>query len=244
MRAAVLSEFRKIYTVRSSYFIVVIVLLLIALVGGQAMSNEVGAGDLASPSFLESRVIILMSVVALLSGIAGILQFSHEYRFNTIMYTLTNTRSRTNILLAKIVALSGYAAVFTALAGSFAFVALIFGLQLHDKSLVPQTVAWGELIWKSFFITWGYTMFGAVLVGLARNQVFAVATFLALPMIIEQLLSLALKDNAWYLPFMAMNAVTSNPPELSSGNAVLVVLGYIGGGWILSWILFLRRDAN
>jgi len=244
MVEALRSEFRKLYTVRSSYVIFVIALALTALVGGFAMPMDVVKDQLAMPSFLADRVIIILSIVSLLVGVAAILQFSHEYRYNTITYALTSARSRTKLLLAKVVVLSVYAAVFTLVLGGFALVALLVGLDIQDKTLASQVLPWGELLWKGLFVAWGYAMIGLILVGLARNQVFGVATYLAMPMIVEPLLALALKDNAWYLPFMAMNAVTSNPEELSSGKGALVVLCYVVIGWAVSWALFLRRDAN
>lgn len=81
---------------------------------------------------------------------------------------------------------------------------------------------------------------------LIRNQIGAVvATLFVIPSL-EQIATLLLKNNAVYLPFTSSNEVLVSPEKgsLSYGHAALVFSAYLLIGWIVAWILFLRRDAN
>ena len=42
----------------------------------------------------------------------------------------------------------------------------------------------------------------------------------------------------------AVNAESSADGTLSAPKGALVFLAYIVGGWLITWYLFLRRDAN
>jgi hypothetical protein len=64
-----------------------------------------------------------------------------------------------------------------------------------------------------------------------------------IPGTVEQLLGLLLKKNQVYLPFSALGAVLEHN-QISYVRAATVVGLYVVVGWIVAWVLFLRRDAN
>src|ERR1700730_1752413 len=101
MLASLRSEFRKLLRVRSTYVIVIICLLWVALFAG------FGDGFKAKPTALLHAHDLLMNesgsavmFVGLILAFAGLLLLGHEYRYNTIMYTLTSSPSRLRSLLA------------------------------------------------------------------------------------------------------------------------------------------------
>jgi ABC-type transport system involved in multi-copper enzyme maturation permease subunit len=244
MLAALKSEFRKLLTVRSTYFITIFAIVLVGLIGGWGMVSDKNLQVYADPNFLNDRVANLLSLVTIFCGIVALLQFSHEYRYNTIMYTLTIVNRRSKILLAKIITLSVFAVVFVLLMVGLSLVALTIGLHIKDITLPAQHLHSGQLLWHSVFTGWGYAVWGLALVALVRNQMFAVVTYLILPMIVEPLLQLLLKDNANYLPYTAMGGVLGHAGKFTDVKAALIFLAWAGGAWIVAWVLFLRRDAN
>lgn len=78
---------------------------------------------------------------------------------------------------------------------------------------------------------------------LVRSQVAAVATLFLLPTMIESLLRALLNDNVAYLPFNSLTAVASGG-KLTPLNAAVVFMVWMAVGLIVSWQLFIRRDAN
>ena len=99
-------------------------------------------------------------------------------------------------------------------------------------------------------------MFGLLLAALVRNLVGAIVILLVVPNTIEGLLSLLLKHNSVYMPFTALQQVVQSPvlanvPKrladtgyLSPVKGALVFLCYLVAGWVVTWYLFLRRDAT
>ena len=72
-----------------------------------------------------------------------------------------------------------------------------------------------------------------------------IAAFLIAPDIVQNLLALVIKDNARFLPFSAMQQIIgSGMQQLSPVKALLVTAAWLLGGWLIAWLLFLRRDAN
>jgi ABC-type transport system involved in multi-copper enzyme maturation permease subunit len=160
------------------------------------------------------------------------------------MYTLTASNSRTKVLLAKILTISSYAVVFALLVGIISPIASYLGVHAHGHTLVPQTLHYGELVWRSLFYGWGFAMAGLLFATLIRSQIGSIAALFVVPGLVEQLLTLLLKEKAVYLPFTAIDAVLNANPKLSFAHAALVFAGYLAVGWIAAWVLFVKRDAN
>jgi ABC-2 type transport system permease protein len=250
MIASLKSEIRKLYTVRSTYATLLFCLLIMGIYAFWAEGIKAGDSTLAAtdPHKLAFLIRDAVGNLAFFGGIVGILALANEYRHNTIMYTLTISRSRTQTLLAKIVAVSIFSVIFTLFVAIIAPALMYLGITIKGLSLAHQTFP-PDILWRVFFTSWSYSMIGLLLAALIRQQVGAIATFFALPLFIEGLLGLLLKDNAVYLPFAALQQVTSIQGNgihkmLSPGKAAFVVTAYLVVGWVIAGILFLRRDAN
>jgi ABC-2 type transport system permease protein len=244
MIASLKAEYRKLITVRSTYVLSAVVLLIAAFLAGYPKGYRLDAASQANPGAMQDAMVTAIMITAVFSALIGMLIVTHEYRYSTILYSLTATKSRTVFLLSKVIVLSLFSVVLGAALMATAALSMWVGVQLADGNLVTQSVAYKDVIARSLFYMWGYIMIALLLGALIRNQIGAILTFFVVPSTVESALSLMLKDNAIYLPFSALGAVIDNSDKLSHGAAALVFIAYLAIGWLVTWVLFLRRDAN
>ena len=244
MIPAIKSEFLKLITVRSTYFILAFVLLIILFFAGYVEGYKAGPELINNPQMLGKEVINAISAVGIFCGLIAILLFSHEYRYNMIVYTMTSLRGRNQVLLAKIAVMTGFALAYGLAIAILSPLAAYMGAQLAGNDLVSQSIYYGDLLWRSWFYVWGMAMVGLLLVALTRNQVFSVVALFFIPVTVEGIATLLLKDNSIYLPFTALNSVINKTADISPPKAALVFMTYLLAWWAVAWILFLRRDAN
>lgn len=242
------AEFRKLLTVRSTYFIVLICLAMIVLFAGYGDGIKAPAEALRDPNWLAHESYSAISFVGLITALVGLLLFAHEYRYNTIMYTLTSSNSRLKSLLAKVLVVSKFAVVMSIVFAFFAPLCAMIGIHLAGHSLGPQTFDVWQVLWRCMFVGWGYAMFAFVLVAIIHSQVGAIVAFLLIPLIGENILGNVFKATAHYLPFMSLQGVvpTGGPVAgaASLHHDVYVSLAYVAVGLAISAVLFKRRDAN
>ncbi|HUD05383.1 MAG TPA: hypothetical protein VMR18_00465 [Candidatus Saccharimonadales bacterium] len=258
MIASIKSEFRKLFSVRSTYILLGLALVYILFYDFYVIGFKGGmnSGSLAGPNnphFLMQEVARAGGIAApvLFSALIAVLFMAHEYRYNTIMYTLSNSNSRNKTLLAKIIAITGFSVVFSLFLEVLAPSLALLGLHVHHITLVNQVFYYREFFWRVLFFGWAYAMIGVLLSLFFRNIVAAVSALILLPLTIEPLIGLLLNMNQQqYLPFTALTAVLNNgilrtgPGMISADRSALVALVYIVIGWAIGWLLFLRRDAN
>lgn len=245
MMDTIRAESRKLMSVRSTYWLLGFATLIVIFVAGYLTGYKITPIQLHTATYLSSQISDSVTVVATLASIAILLLMAHEYRHNTIIYTLTLSRGRSKVLLAKIVVASVFMAIFTLFVAVISPLVTLLGIHLHGLNIVHQTITYGDLLWRILFYTWGYGMFALMLIALIRNQIGAIVVLLFVPATVEQLLSLLLKDNSKYLPFTALkNVILPSLHSASPGTSALIVLAYLIVGWLITWQLFLRRDAN
>jgi len=249
MMRAIKAEFRKLLSVRSTYVITILLAVGIMLIAFFLEGYRLNAAQLREPTQLAGDVTGALNLTVL-GAIVAILLMSHEYRYNTITYSLTSN-SRNKVLFAKLLTISVYALFLAVLIGVLSPVMSYLGVHAHGHSFGPQTFHAANLAWRSLFYGWGYGMAGFILVLLTRNQVASIVTLFVFPSVIEHLLGfLLLKHNSVYLPFSALDQVINTPTDgptgstMSAGKAALVYCVYLVVGWIVAWVLFLKRDAN
>lgn len=189
-------EFTRLSTIRSTYWIVgvaIVVHLIVALLisWGSTFADNVadekwetgifGAAVTAGGSFGAPMV------GAYMLGMLGVLAFGHEYRYGTIQATLTAMPSRLLVFAAKAAA-AVMAAAFVAIAcvvlGSLAV--MIFGSSLPAAGDFWH-ISGGTIIYFMLFTLWG-----VALAALVRNQTVAVALLLAVPTVVELLFRVGL----------------------------------------------------
>lgn len=247
MIPALRSEFKKLLTVRSTYVTTALVLLFVGFIAFYVEGWRLDSMQLATTNMLSSNVFGALTL-SVSVAIVAILMMTHEYRYNTIMHTLTNSNSRSKVLLAKILTISCYAIVMTVSIGVMSAVLSYWGVHAAGHSLGHQVLNYKDIIWRSLFFGWSYGMAGLLIATLLRSQVGSIAILLIMPAVIEPLLSQLVKSNSVYLPFTSQAQVVGNQSvtgaSISPAKGALVFSSYLLIGWIVAWILFLRRDAN
>ncbi len=264
MTAALKAEFKKLLSVRSTY---VVSLAFLALTGFmafyiQGFKNvaDINYHNGTAPLFIAGTITQVGSILSVAGALIALLLLAHEYRYNTIVYTLTASNSRSKVLAAKILAVTIYVFVYAVVSTAIALALMYAGVAASGHSLPPQDVNYLTYFAKSVFYCEAFAMSGLVFITLIRNQVGAIAALLILPNTIEGLLSLLLKHDSVYMPFMALEQVIEPPVvqgakaahasqgsdlgTLTAPKGAIVFLAYLIGVWIVAWYLFLRRDAN
>ncbi|HVX24258.1 MAG TPA: ABC transporter permease [Candidatus Saccharimonadales bacterium] len=247
MLPTIKSEFRKLLTVRSTYIFMIVSLLVVALFAGYGDGFRASSGALKSPGALMTESYNAIEFAGLILSFVGILLVGHEYRYNTIMYTLTTTNRRLKVLGAKFLAVSVFAIVMGLVVSFFSPLCTILGAHFHGRHISPQHFEYWTVIWRCAFVGWGYAMYSFILGILLRNQVGSIVTFLLIPLLGENIIAHVFASTANYLPF-AMLQATVDPTGLgnhtTTAHAATVSLTYVVVGLIVSSVLFLRRDAN
>ncbi|HVX48110.1 MAG TPA: ABC transporter permease [Candidatus Saccharimonadales bacterium] len=249
MLAAIKAEMRKLLSVRSTYVITGIGLLLTIFVSGYVEGYNLKGADLTNVNHYTDAITgALTSVPLILGSIVALLLITHEYRYNTILYTLTNSKSRSRVLAAKIITITIYALLLTLVVSVLSPLASYIGISLKGSHLAAQTIPYASLLWRCLYYGWT-SLLAALAIGvLVRSQVGAIVTLFVIPTV-ELMFTSLLKTKAVYLPFTgASNAILTHPQAsqgvMSYGRAAIVFGIYLLIAWIVAWILFLRRDAN
>ncbi|HSH18657.1 MAG TPA: ABC transporter permease [Candidatus Saccharimonadales bacterium] len=249
MMRLIRAELLKLFTVRTTYVTLAIGLILAAFFSFYVLGYRTTA-DVVSPDKIAGDLRLLIGQLVFFPGLLAALLVTNEYRYNTIMYTLTSATGRLKVFLAKLAVVSLFAVAVT-----LAF-ALIAGLLIHAGvaargfDMAAQNIPYLDLLWKIAFSGWAYAMFALIFAFIIRNQIGAIVALLFLPGTIEGLLSLLLRENTKYLPFTALGnvlGVGGGMPQvavLSPGKSALVVLAYVLGGLLIAALLFKRRDAS
>jgi len=251
MIPSIKAEFRKVFSVRSTYIMLAIALLLVIFFGFFVVGMHSQRGKTLSPTFLDSNISGAIMTVTFFGGLVGVLLVTHEYRYNTIMYSLTNTNSRSKVFFSKILIITAFSLLFTVVISILAPLMIFLGVHAHGIRLVPQTFYYRDLAWRCLFYGWGYAMAAVVLAFIIRNQIATIVTLLIGPTLVDGILSLWLKQNIVYLPFDSLqNVLGSGRNNLANAqgsitpfHSLLVVMAYLIFAWLVAWLLFLRRDA-
>lgn len=248
MIAALKSELYKLLTIRSTYVIFLFAIAILGLFDFYGMGIKISPAALHSSTYVMQNIFDSVQNLAIFGAIVAVLMMTHEYRYNTIIYSLTASNSRTKVLLAKVGVLSLFGVVFTALLALLGGLFVVLGVHLGGHELAVQSVYYQEIVWRSLAFGWGYVMLGLMLATLIRSQVGTIVALFFLPTV-ETLLGMwLLKDSSSLLPFGVLNTIISGHtmglPAMSTVEAAKLFVLYLLGGWAIAWVLFKRRDAN
>lgn len=248
MIPALKSEFRKLLTVRSTYFIVGGVAAFSIFYAFYIVGWRSATVNLHDPNAVTSNIIgALTSLPLIIAAMVAILLITHEYRYNTILHTLTSSNSRTKVLAAKFLVISVFALLFTAGEAILIVIFMYLGIMAHGHTLVAQHIYYRDFVWRALYYGWAYIIAALLLGTLIRNQIGAIVSIFAIP-IAEQLLSLLLKTSSKYMPYISLGQVLGQGDKrvgtLSPGKGAAVFGIYLIVGWIVAWVLFVKRDAN
>jgi ABC-2 type transport system permease protein len=248
MLATLKSEFRKLLTIRSTYILTSLVIVAVGLIAYFLLGREQEAIGATNPSFLYDAMYTSLAFFATFSTIVAILHMTHEYRYSTIGYTLTASRSRVRVIAAKAIVLVSYALIGGAIVAVLGALLAKAGAESNGIALAAQTVDLWTIVWQLGAYVVGYTLVGLLLGMLVRSVVGAIVIFFTFP-IAEQMLTLLLKENTKYLPFHSLDSIAATAQFQVSGAlthpAALGVFSlYFAVIGLIAIVLFVRRDAN
>lgn len=244
------SELRKLLTVRSTYILSVVSALLVALFAFYVEGYRGASGSAAStlkPAAFTEIISASVGIGITFATIIAILFIAHEYRYNMIMYTLTANVRRTKVLFAKLLTMVGFGVIYGLATAGFGLLCYLIGIELRGANLAPQSIEAMTIIGRLAYYCAAYVLIGVLIAVISRSVIVGIAAFLIVPTTAEPLLSLLLKDNAKYLPFTSLDStlnVSMLPSTLSPGKAMMVSGAYVAVALVITWILFVRRDAN
>jgi len=235
------AECRKLLSVRSTYVISAIALLLVAFL---SFYTEGYRGLFAHEMWLIDLIANVSTTITIFVAIIAILLMGHEYRYSTITYTLTSANSRTKVMFAKILTVFGFTLLFTVVAWILAVLAYLAGMSLspnEGQMWVTPELTWAS-IWRGAYLVVGFGLIGLLLAFLFRHLVGAIAALFIWPTV-EMLLSPLLKENARYLPFSLLEQVHGGN-IWSPVTAAFLFAAYLATLWLIAWYIFSKRDAN
>ena len=265
MMPQIKAEFKKLFTVRSTYIISLIFFLLSAFfafyVQGFKNSASQNIPKGTAPLFIGGTITQVSNVIAVAGALIALFLMAHEYRYGTIIYTLTSSNSRSKVLASKIIAILAYVLVFSVISTAIMLGLVWAGIAASGHHLPAQDISYITYITKSVFLCEAYALAGLLFITIIRNQIGALAAFLIIPNTLEGLLSLLFKKDSVYMPFTALQQVVQAPAlvgakgahrlrdaastgSLTPPHGALVFLAYLIGGYIIAWYLFLKRDAS
>jgi len=266
--AALRYEWRRLWTIRSTYWLIGATLVAQGVFCFIAAANSPSIGSFFDAEEVVSAIVSLGASYgvsplfsAYIIGLIGVFSFGHEYRHGMIRATLTALPSRTAVFVAKALTTAVLAAL---LALACALIGLAAAaLYIDTRGALTSGAVWGVIVGLVLFTTL-FGLCGMATAALLRNQTGAVAVMLLFPSVIEAVVRLLLilvsrggndaNMLARFLPFDAGSQMFARP----AADVIADVLGYdpfgaVGGGIVLTLFtcvlvaaalaLFLQRDA-
>jgi ABC-2 type transport system permease protein len=250
--AALSSEWLKIRTTRTFFWLLVALFALITLivVAGVVSSQK---EDISSARN-QLDMLGIGSLALFIALIMGLIISTGEFRHGTITPTLLATPSRASVVSAKALAGSFFAVVLVGLAE--ALVAIELAIVLPAKG-VDFAIQGGP---AARFIGWtliAAALWGALGSGLGlviRNQIGAVVICFAWLIIIENLIIVILRTHAIdshagrFLPDQATGAIldtgAGGPDTLSHLGGATTLCAWVALATISALVLLRRRDVS
>jgi len=270
VNSALRYEWVRLRTLRSTWWLLGLAVLLHALVAFAVASASVDSAELAG----AERTTLIMTggarfaplpLQVVLVALVGVFALGHEYRHGTIRASLTAIPRRSTFLAAKLLVAGGWAlaAAVVLLAVAYAAAAVRLGLQWSDVPLLSDDSGRVLLGFVVFTLLW--MAVGLALAGLFRNLPAAITVLLVVPLVVEPILATLLylvdaldplEGLIRFLPFGAGQQLLSLPGdvpgEVTAGEAP-PPFGPLGGGLVfagfaavllaVTWALFEKRDA-
>lgn len=252
---AVRSEWIKLRTLRSTWWgMGSVVLLLVSLgaiaafvsTGSNADGDGFGAGDPLTIALTGADFAVL------LVGVLGALAGAREYASRMISATVTSVPRRWQVVTAKSVALTA-AVVVTAVVGVFAAFGVSMALlSANDAATVSLTDSGvlGEMLGMAGYISAigliGLGL-GVLLRSVAASIGVLVGGIILLPLIAGALLPASLDSVLQYLPSSAGASFTTVQPAgeavLGTTAGVLVLVGWVAAALAAAVVTITRRDV-
>ena len=250
MKAALLYEWRRLWSVRATWIMSLAYLGITALLGGAPLFLAVGEGvTVQNWNGLYSTNANVLCLV-MLSVVASQV-FGHEYRYGLIRLTLSEFPARERVLAAKTIMLTIYVTIMTFV--GWAVLGLVGALAPEGRisSSGPGfNINGGEPseLWQVLVFGIAYCLLTLSITMITRNLALGIIVPLLLATVIEGLVQLfaqiAKGKLDWLvdiLPFANGTAWLTKLPDVPNGG--LIFAAWIVGTYLLATIMFSKRDA-
>ena len=252
------SEFTKIRSVRSTYWTLLVLLVVsvgigAAITGGTAANwSHMAPPDRASFDPTQASVAGLFYLGQLVIVVLGAMTLTAEYSTGMIRTSLTAMPRRTVVYLAKAAVFAVVALVVSFIA---AFVSFFLGQALlastHDTATLSQPNVMRAVVGSALYVTMCGLFafaFGAILRHTAGTITAVIGLLFVIPILVHLLPQSWYQDVARWLPDAAGRAlsVTVGPPPphlFSAWNQYAVFAIYTAVLLVVGGILFWKRDA-
>ena len=251
MLGALRYEWRRLWSVRSTWIMSFVYLAFLALIGiGPLYAVKSSDPDL-SQSWTALFATSTSGLVVFFLSVVGASAFGHEYRYGTIRLALTSFPKREQLLVAKVLVLAVYSTLMVLLGWAVLWAlgsTLLSGIVSSDavgSTLFGETPPY---LWQVPVYSFAYCLLAFSLTLLMRNLALGIVIPLLLSILIEPLLSMltALGGKRWswvddVLPMTNGNSWLA--PSDVSNKAGLVFALWVIGLHLIAVIGFAKRDA-
>ena len=250
MTASIATELRKLTTVRTTWTLSTIGLVIVAMstssyVFGDPVDAAVGSAT------RTATAIDVIGANSLMVLVVGVLVMTTEFRHDTIGHTLQLTPGRTRVLASKLVAGAVYGAAF--FAACLAITAVMLLATVVTSGTSP---AFGgsiiDALWRNLLAMSLTGALGVAAGAVIRSQVVAVTTSLLWVFVVENLVSATSYAVGRWLPFQALNAIHVSELEragqgggilpLTPTTGLLVFLGHVALLSLIAGVTMSERD--
>jgi ABC-2 type transport system permease protein len=249
MSGILAAELRKLTSVRTSWVITGIGLVLVAFGAGFFIFEEQFSGPFDGTDAQFAAAIDQIGGMSPIVLVIGLLVMTTEFRHGTIGRTLQFTPSRSTVVGAKLAIGIGYGVAFFVL--GLLVVAALVAIRGQVPTVGSET--WAAL-WQGPVGLALTAMFGVALGALLRNQVVAVAVALIYLFIGETLVNQFYPEVARWMPFQALNAVFTSEESMAGMPEGMILpleplvglsvfLGYVLVFAIAAVVLMRTRDV-
>ena len=247
MKDLIASEFTKIRTTRTVYWLFAAMLGLVAFGVVTTSHEQLGVeqfGSLGDQVPLVEQEFLFMtgSIVWLFVLLVGLRSSTDEFRYGTIVPALLANPARARMLMAKVAVVGTTAIVFFVCAYASALAIGIPRLGPEGAATAVATTAMASLLGKVALMSIAWAAMG-VAIGLAvRHQAAAIAGSLVWIMFVEMFMEGYAEHIVRFLPVHATTALVG-PPSVGTGGVGDIVLSTLPGGlvlagWAAAWCVF------
>ena len=252
---ALRSEFTKIRSVRSTYWTLLAMFVVVVGFGALACWGRASHGGTAGPFFDPTRQSLAgLYIGQLIIGVLGVLVISSEYSTGMIRTTLTTNPHRGMMIAAKAVVFTAVALVSSLIT---AFVSFFLGQALmashHMGTSIGSPNVLRAVIGGALFLTaCGVLAFGLGL--LLRHTAAGIGTVVGLLFVVTILINFL--PQSWqndvdkWIPALAGGQIwmtssepPGNTPMFSAWPSFAILCGYAAIAVAAGWLLFRKRDA-
>jgi ABC-2 type transport system permease protein len=252
MIAALSSEWLKLRTTRTLFWLLVALSALMTLI---VVAGVIGSQKHSISSAKDQLDLLgIGSLGIFIALIMGLIVSTGEFRHGTITPTLLATPSRTSIVIAKALAGGIFAVALVGLAEALVALELAIALPAKGLDFAIQAGPAAGFIGRILIAAalWGALGSGIGIV--LRNQIGAVVTSFAWLFVAEELINAILRSHAInsnagrFLPFQATGAILANDPHgqdrLSHIGGAVTLGGWMALFTIAALVLLGRRDVS